>query len=188
MWSYQTLIAYWWNTGVSWELQFHRAYVTRAHFSRFNPLMIIVCTGNSPVFARDRTSVWFTSKVAETNVMRKPLCAGCHVNTPPTFKGIFLRHRMQVLRADQRRPSKTFKNTMRADLFSRSHWNKTPRRFAQALWLTKLAYLNMMMHLFSLHGKKKRTHGLYTVHSPVFDFLFRCLCIELAVICDLIPC
>lgn len=133
--SYQTLIASWWNIGVSWELQFHRVYMRKlcARFPRFNPLMIIVCTGNSQVFALDRTSVWFTDKVAATKVMRKQPSAGCHVNTP--LKGFFLRHRMQVLCADQRRPSKTFKNTMGADnLFSRSHWNKTPRSFVQALW------------------------------------------------------
>lgn len=91
---------------------------------------------------------------------------------------------MQVLCADQRRPSKTFKNTIRAELFSRSHGNKTPRSFVQVLWVKMLAYLNMMLHLLSLHGKK-RTHGLY--HSPVFDLLFRCLIVLLAVICDLIP-
>lgn len=44
----------------------------------------------------------------------------------------------------------------------------------------------MLKHdLISLHGEK-RSHRLYP--SPVFDFLFRCLCMELTVICDLIPC
>lgn len=148
---------------------------TRAHFSRFNPLMIIVCTGNSPVFALECTLVWFTGKVAETNVMRKQPCAGCHVNTPPTFKGFFPRHWVQVLCADQRKPLKTpWELIYSADP---TEIKKKPRRFVQALWLTKLGYSNMMMHLLSLHGGKKRTHGLYTqyIHVCLISYLDVCV-------------